>query len=98
LAVALVGWGVRHAPRTGTVLTGLTVLSSVWWYTELRVDGGAIVGPSSRAPLGPLEDALPLFGTDSPGVTVALAAAAAALLALLVREGLAWRARADAHA
>ena len=89
-AVALVAWGMRQAPRAGMALTALTLATSAWWYAELRIDGGAIVGPSSRAPLGPLDEALPLFGTVSAGVTVALAAAGAGLLALLAVE---WRSR-----
>jgi hypothetical protein len=72
------------------VLVALTLVTSVWWYAELRIDGDGIVGPSSRAPLGPLDDALPLFGSGSAGATVAMALAAAALLALAASE---WRAR-----
>jgi hypothetical protein len=90
VAVALVAWGLRNAPRTGAVLTALTVATSVWWYAELRIDGGTIVGPSSRAPLGPLDGALPLFGSGSPGMTVALAAAGAGLVALVAFE---WHSR-----
>ena len=61
-AVALVAWGLRHAPRVGAALVAVTLVTSVWWYLALRIDGGAIVGPSSRAPLGPLDAALPAFG------------------------------------
>ena len=93
MAVPLVAWGLRTAPRIGAVLVALTAVTSVWWFAELRIDGGAIIGPSSRAPLGPLDAALPLFGTGSPGTTAAFAAVAAALLALLVFEWRAWRAR-----
>jgi hypothetical protein len=92
LAVALVAWGLRHAPRTGSALAALTLVTSVWWYAELRIDGGAIVGPSSRAPLGPLDGALPLFGTGSAGEAIAIAVVAAALVALVAREWLAARA------
>ena len=42
-------------------------VTSIWWYAELRIDGGAIVGPSSRAPLGPLDVVLPLFAPGSVG-------------------------------
>lgn len=90
LAVALVAWGLRQAPRTGGVLAAVTLATSVWWYAELRLDGGGIVGPSSRAPLGPLDDALPLFGTSSAGATAALVGAGAALVALLGWE---WHSR-----
>jgi hypothetical protein len=90
LAVALVAWGLRQAPRTGGVLAALTLATSIWWYAALRIDGGAIVGPSSRAPLGPLDVALPLFGTSSPGTTAALVAVPAGLLALVAWE---WHGR-----
>ncbi len=93
LAVALVAWGLRHAPRTGAVLVAVTAVTSVWWYAELRIGGGAIIGPSSRAPLGPLDGALPLFGAGSAGAVVTLALAGAALACLLAFEWRAWRAR-----
>jgi len=93
LAVALVAWGLRHAPRAGSALTALTIATSIWWYTELRVDGGAIVGPSSRAPLGPLDGALPLFGAGSAGAAIAIAVVVAGVLALVVYEWRAWRAQ-----
>jgi hypothetical protein len=91
--VALVAWGLRTAPRTGGVLVALTFVTSVWWYAELRIDGGGIIGPSSRAPLGPLDGALPLFGTGSAGATVALAVSAAAVVLLLALEWRSWRRR-----
>jgi hypothetical protein len=93
LAVPLVAWGLRYAPRTGAVLAALTLVTSVWWYAELRIDGSAIIGPTSRAPLGPLDGALPLFGTGSPAVVVALAVAGAALAALVAFEWRSWRRR-----
>jgi hypothetical protein len=93
LAVALVAWGLRHAPRTGGVLAALTLATSIWWYAELRIDGGGIIGPTSRAPLGPLDGALPLFGTGSAGATVALAVAGAAVVLLLALEWRSWRRR-----
>jgi len=86
LAVPLVAWGMRQAPRAGGLLAALTLATSVWWYAELRLAGGGTAGPSSRAPLGPLDAALPLFGTDSAGATVALVTAAAALVALVAWE------------
>jgi hypothetical protein len=93
LAVALVAWGLRSAPRTGAALAALTLVTSVWWYAELRIDGGAIVGPTSRAPLGPLDGALPVFGTGSAGAAVALAGAGAAAVLLLALEWRSWRRR-----
>ncbi|MGH2841726.1 MAG: hypothetical protein ACRDKY_12975, partial [Solirubrobacteraceae bacterium] len=59
-------------------------------YAELRIDGGALIGPSSRAPLGPLDGVLPLFGDGSAGAIVALAAAGLALALLALNE---WRGR-----
>jgi hypothetical protein len=93
LAVALVAWGLRYAPRTGGALVALTLATSVWWYSELRIDGGGIIGPTSRAPLGPLDGALPLFGTGSTGATVALAGTGAAIVLLLALEWRSWRRR-----
>jgi hypothetical protein len=95
LAVALVAWGLRSAPRTGAVLAAVTLAASAWWYAELRIDGGGIIGPSSRAPLGPLDGALPLFGTGSAGATVALACSGVAVVLLLALE---WRSARRRHA
>ncbi|HEY0346487.1 MAG TPA: hypothetical protein VGC59_17675, partial [Solirubrobacteraceae bacterium] len=92
-AVPLVAWGLRYVPRTGALLIALTLATSVWWYAELRIDGTAIVGPTSRAPLGPLDGALPLFGTGSAGATVALAGSGAAVVLLLALEWRSWRRR-----
>ena len=64
-------------------------MTSIWWYAELRLGDGTIVGPASRAPLGPLDAALPLFDVGSTSAAAAMAAAAAGILALLVYE---WRA------
>ena len=84
--VGLVAWGLRSAPRVGLALVAATLVTSAWWYGALRIDGGTIVGPEARAPLGPLGRALPLFGTNSAGVSVALAAAAVGLVALVLWE------------
>ncbi len=92
VAVALVAWGMRQAPRAAAALGGVTLVTSVWWYAELRLGGGAIAGaggPDSSAPLGPLERALPLFGTGSAGMAITLAAVGAGLVALVALE---WRA------
>ncbi len=94
LAVPLVAWGLRHAPRAGSALIALTAVTSVWWYLELRIGGGAIVGPSSRAPLGPLDGALPLFEAGSAGATVATALVGVALIALVASEWRLWRTQA----
>ncbi|HEV2059139.1 MAG TPA: hypothetical protein VGR11_07265, partial [Solirubrobacteraceae bacterium] len=50
--------------------------------------GGGAGGPGSRAPLGPLDAALPRFGTGSTGETIAIAAVGAGLLGLIAFE---WR-------
>jgi hypothetical protein len=92
LAVALVAWGLRRAPRVGGALVAVTAFTSVWWYAELRIDGGAIIGPSSRAPLGPLDAVLPLFAPGSAGGAVALAVVVAGLVALVVSEWRDWQA------
>jgi hypothetical protein len=93
VAVGLVAWGMRSAPRTAAALTTITLVASVWWYADLRLGGGAIVGaggPGSRIGLGPLDGALPRFGTGSAGEAIALVAVAAALAALALAT---WRAR-----
>lgn len=90
LAVGPCAWGLQRAPRAGAALIALTLLTSVWTYVELRIDGGPLIGPSSRAPLGPLDAVLPLFGTDSAGASVALVGAGAALVLLVAHE---WRQR-----
>jgi hypothetical protein len=92
-AVMLVGWGLRTAPRAGAALVAITLVTSVWWYVQLRIDGTGIIGPTSRAPLGPLDGALPLFGTDSAGVVVALAVCGAAVAGLVAYEWRSWRRR-----
>ena len=90
-AVALVAWGLRHAPRVGGVLVAVTLVTSVWWYLALRLDGGTIVGPSSRAPLGALDAALPVFGPGSAGAVVAIVLVAVGGAGLGLWEWRAWR-------
>lgn len=92
VAVALVAWGMRQAPRTAAVLVAITLVTSIWWYVELRVGGAAFAGAGSRAPLGPLDVVLPLFGTGSAGEVIAIAAVGVGILNLAVYEW--WRARA----
>ena len=46
LAVPLVAWGLRHAPRVGTALAVLTLALSVWLYVDVRWSGGFLAGPS----------------------------------------------------
>jgi hypothetical protein len=96
LAAALCAWGLRHAPRAGGALAALTLATSVWLYLELRIDGAGWVGPGSDAPLGPLDAALPLFGTGSAWEVVVMAGVAAAVAALVAREWRHWRQTAGA--
>jgi hypothetical protein len=62
VAVGLVAWGLRHAPRTGGVLAALTLLASVWLVAAFAL--GSAEGwlhPGVDAPYGPLVDLLPRF-------------------------------------
>jgi hypothetical protein len=61
LAVPLLAWGLRHAPRMGTALAALTVAASVWLYIDVRWAGGSFVGERPDAPWGPLEGLFPSF-------------------------------------
>jgi hypothetical protein len=89
VAVALVAWGMRQAPRTAAALVAVTLVTSVWWYADVRFGHGVVAGAGSRAPLGPLDGALPLFGTSSAGATIAVGVSAAAVVGLVALE---WRA------
>jgi hypothetical protein len=87
LAVPLVAWGLRRAPRTGTALALLGVAASAWLYADVRWGGGGLAAGRPDAPWGPLEDAFPLFdGSTGPYVVAGVVAAALAALCLL-----AWR-------
>ena len=89
LAVALVAWGMRQAPRAGAALVARDARDErlVVRRAALRRRRDRRAGPS-RAPLGPLDGALPLFGTDSAGRGDRAGAVAAALVALVAYE---WR-------
>jgi len=91
LAVPLVAWGLRHTPRVGVALVGLSVAASVWLYVDLRWADGSLAANRPDAPFGPLTDALPLF-TPGGGWPFWLAAAIGlAVTALVAREVLAAR-------
>jgi hypothetical protein len=64
LAVPLVAWGLRRAPRVGLLLAALTVAASAWVYADVRWGGGSLAADRPDAPFGPLTDALPLFTPD----------------------------------
>jgi hypothetical protein len=86
LLAALAAWGLRHAPRVGTLLAAFTLAGSVWLYLALRLGDDRLVHPTTGAPWGPLEALLPRSGT--PYADVVALAALAALAALGGREWL----------
>jgi hypothetical protein len=88
LAVPLVAWGLRWAPRTGTLLGLIGVAASVWVYAETRWGSSGLAAGRPDAPWGPLEDAFPLFDDGNTGAFVVAGALVAALAALCA---LAWR-------
>jgi hypothetical protein len=88
LAIPLVAWGLRQAPRIGTALALLTVGGSAWLYFDVRA-GGSFVTDRPDAPFGPLTDLFPLFG-DSAWPYALAAGIGAALAAIAVIE---WRGR-----
>ncbi|HEU0023715.1 MAG TPA: hypothetical protein VFQ12_03750, partial [Thermoleophilaceae bacterium] len=63
LAVPLVALGLRHLPRTGAVLAGLTLLSGAWLYADARFFDGSLVTDRPDAPFGPLTELLPVFNS-----------------------------------
>jgi hypothetical protein len=90
LAVPLVAWGLRHAPRVGLVLIVLTLAASVWLYVDVRWAGGSLVADRPDAPFGPLTDVFPFFdGSLWPNLVAG--AIGAALLVLAAREARAFR-------
>jgi hypothetical protein len=90
LAVPLVAWGLRHFPRTGSILATLTLAASAWLYVDVRLGSGGLVTPRPDAPFGPLTDAFPYFA-DKAGPYVLAAALAAGLLLLALFESRHWR-------
>jgi hypothetical protein len=91
LAVPLVAWGLRHAPRIGVALAALTLGASVWLYADVRWDDGSLAANRPDAPFGPLTDALPLFTTGGGWPFWAAGIIGVAVAALVVREALAAR-------
>jgi hypothetical protein len=86
LAIPLMAWGLRHAPRVGIALSALTLAASVWLYVDVRWAGGSFVTERPDAPFGPLEDAFPLFGPDGGWGYWLAGAIGLALAALALRE------------
>ncbi len=90
LAVPLAAWGLRHLPRTGTLLGLLSVAGSVWLYLDVRLGDGGLVGPRPDAPFGPLTALFPFFdGSAWPYVLAG--GVGAGLLCLAAVESRHWR-------
>lgn len=90
-AAALCAWGLQRAPRTGAVLSGLTLIGSAWLFAALRLDGGGLVAPGSDAPWGPLVALWPRYGVGSAWGDVSLGLVVVALAALAAFEWRHWR-------
>ena len=85
LAVPLVAWGWRHAPRTGAVLAVITLAGSAWLYADVR-SSGSLVGDRPDAPFGPLTGLFPAFAGGPAWAYVFTGVVAAAVAAVMVRE------------
>jgi hypothetical protein len=91
-AAALAAWALRHVPRTGAVLGGVTLLASVWLLAGLRTGAApGWVAPGSSAPWGPAEALFPLYGVGSAWGVVVAVAAGVGLAAVVGREWRRWR-------
>jgi hypothetical protein len=86
LAIPLIAWGLRHAPRLGVVLSALTLAASVWLYVDVRWGGGSFVTERTDAPFGPLTEAFPYFGTEAGWAYWLAGAVGLAVAALVGRE------------
>jgi hypothetical protein len=95
LAIPLVAIGLRHAPRTGTVLALIGLIGSAWLYVDVRFGSGGLVAGRPDAPFGPVTDLLPRFeqGSTFPFVLAALLGALIAALAAV--ELRLWRRAVD---
>jgi hypothetical protein len=90
LAIPLVGWGFRHAPRTASVLALIGLVASVWLYVDVRFGAGGLEFVRPDAPWGPLDKVFPRF--DGSTYTTALTAGACIVLLLLIwRDSRQWR-------
>ncbi|HEY7629923.1 MAG TPA: hypothetical protein VH817_04445 [Thermoleophilaceae bacterium] len=85
LAIPLTAWGLRHLPRTGLVLSLLTLAASVWLYVDVRFGSGGLAAGRPDAPFGPLVKALPRFDGSTYPTLVAIGAGVI-LLALVWRD------------
>jgi hypothetical protein len=91
LAVPLIAWGLRHAPRLGVVLSALTLGASVWLYADVRWGDGSLAANRPDAPFGPLTDALPLFEPGGGWPFWLAGAIGVAAVAVVLREAFAAR-------
>ena len=90
LALPLVAWGLRHAPRTGTALAAIGAVASAWLYLDVRLGDGGLAAGRPDAPWGPLLGAFPFFGGSALPYALT-AGAVAVVLALAVRDERSWR-------
>jgi hypothetical protein len=88
-AAPLAAWGLRHHPRAGGALAALSLAATAW----LLATADRWVDPDTQAPWGPVADAFPLYGVESPWADAVAAGVAAGLVLLAVREGRAVRER-----
>jgi len=86
LAIPLVAWGLRHAPRVGSAMAALTLVGSVWLYVDVRVGGGSFATGRPGAPWGPLEELFPSFEPGAAWPFWLAGAIGLTLVALVVRE------------
>jgi hypothetical protein len=91
LAIPLVAWGLRHAPRVGLMLSALTLGASAWLYVDVRWGDGSLAANRPDAPFGPLTDALPLFARGEGWPFWLAAGIGVAVAAIVLREALAAR-------
>jgi hypothetical protein len=88
LAIPLVAWGLRHAPRVGVALCVLTGAASLWLYFDARLGDGKLVTDRPDAPFGPLTELLPRFAPGEGWPFWLAGAIAVALAVLVLREAL----------
>ncbi len=86
LALPLVAWGLRHAPRLGLLACAVTLVASGWLYASIRLGGHTLVDDRPDAPLGPLTRLLPDFEASAVWPYWLAAALAAVLAVLTLRE------------
>ena len=86
LAVPLVALGLRHAPKTGSRSSALTLVGGAWVYADARFFGGALVADRPDAPFGPLTALCPVFKRATTGRSRSPARSPGVALLLVWRE------------